>query len=400
MELVGRRAEREAVERLLAEARAGRSGSLTVLGEAGIGKTALLEHARQDGSPVRVPGGERDRPPVRDPVRVRRPPPAVHAAPGTPRRVARAAAGSLSVRRSAQQAGAAPDRFLVGLAVLNLLSEVAEEQPLLCIVDDAHWLDEASAQVLAFVARRVAAERLALLLCARDPTDDGDLRSYAGLPELRLDGLGDSDARTLLVAAVRTPLDDEVRDRIVAEARGNPLALLELPRSAPPGQLAGGFELPDALSVPRRIEEMFHQRSRDLPSETQLLLLRRGCRPDRRRGAAVARGRRAGDRVPTQPSPPRRQGCWRSTAASGSATHWCARPSTRRCSEPDRRRVHGALAAATDPGSTRTGARGTARRRCWAPTRRPPPTWNARPDGRGPAVAWPPRLRSCSVRSS
>ena len=348
MELVGRHAERESVERLLAEARAGRSGSLTVLGEAGIGKTALLEHARQEAarSGFRVEsaiGLQSETQFAFGALHQLCTPLLGHldALPEPQRIALRTAFG--------EQAGAAPDRFLVGLAVLNLLSEVAEEQPLLCIVDDAHWLDEASAQVVAFVARRVAAERLALLLCARDPTDDGDLRSYAGLPELRLDGLGDSDARTLLVAAVRTPLDSEVRDRIVAEARGNPLALLELPGSAQPGQLAGGFELPHALSVPRRIEEMFHQRSRDLPSETQLLLLLAAADPT---GDAALLWR-AAETLGIEPH-----------AAESAEEAGLLKIDSRvrfrhplvrsavygACSEPDRRRVHGALAAATDPG--------------------------------------------------
>src|SRR5690606_34828445 len=168
--------------------------------------------------------------------------------------------------------GAAPDRFLVGLATLHLLAEVAEEGPLLCLVEDAQWLDQASAQVLAFVARRLAAERIALVFALRDPTDR-DVRAFDGLPELRLNGLGPTDAQALLAAAVGTPLDERVRDRIVAEARGNPLALLELPQSALPAQLAGGFELPDVLSVPRRVEDSFRQRSGSLPADTQLLLL-------------------------------------------------------------------------------------------------------------------------------
>ena len=149
-------------------------------------------------------------------------------------------------------AGTAPDRFLVGLAALNLLAEVAEKGPLLCLVDDAQWLDQASAQVLAFVGRRVAAERVALIFGLRDPTDR-DVHPFFGLPDLRLDGLGEIEARALLAVAVGAPLDDEVRDRIVAEARGNPLGLMELPRSAPLAHLAGGFELPDRMSVPRRV---------------------------------------------------------------------------------------------------------------------------------------------------
>ncbi|HEX5917166.1 MAG TPA: AAA family ATPase [Nocardioides sp.] len=349
VDLMGRRAEREAVERLLAEARDGRSGSLVVRGEAGVGKTALLEHA----GTVAALSGFRVETSIGLQSESQFAFGALHqlCTPLLGRLDALPEPQQIALRVAfGQQAGAAPDRFLIGLAVLNLLSEVAEEGPLLCIVDDAHWLDEASAQVLTFVARRLAAEQLAMLLCVRDPTDDGDLRSVVGLPDLRLTGLGESDARALLAAAVRTPLDDEVRDRIVAEARGNPLALLELPRSAPPARLAGGFELPHALSVPRRIEEMFRQRSRDLPSETQLLLLLAAAEPT---GDAAVLWR-AAEKLGIEPE----------TAAPAEAAglleidsrvrfrHPLVRSAVyRACSEPDRRRVHGALAAATDPQS-------------------------------------------------
>ena len=127
--------------------------------------------------------------------------------------------------RSAWSTGAAPDRFLVGLAVLSLLSEAAERQPLLCVVDDAQWLDRASALVLAFVARRLLAEPVALVFATREPGEE-----FRGLPELLVGGLGEGDARELLGSVIRGPLDERVRDRIVAETRGNPLALLELPR--------------------------------------------------------------------------------------------------------------------------------------------------------------------------
>ncbi|MFD0816959.1 AAA family ATPase, partial [Micromonospora zhanjiangensis] len=269
--LLGRRAERDTVKQLLIQAHAGHSGTLVVRGEAGIGKTAILEHARDTATR----SGYR-----------------VESAVGAESETQFAFAGlhqlcaplldRVGVLPEPQQAalgvafgmrgGAAPDRFLVGLATLNLLAEIAEEQPLLCLVDDAQWLDEASAQVLAFVARRVAAERMALVFAQRDASTN-EVHLLSGLPELRLDGLGDKDAEALLAAAVRTPLDDEVRERIIAEARGNPLALLELPRGTPPTQLAGGFELPDTLTVPHRVEDEFRRRSGSLPPDTQLLLL-------------------------------------------------------------------------------------------------------------------------------
>ncbi len=271
VEFLGRRAELEAVEQLLAGARAGRSAVLVVRGEAGIGKSALLERAGDTASTSgfrveRSVGAESETnfafsgvhqlcAPLLDRT----------GALPEPQQAALGVAFGL-------RAGAAADRFLVGLAVLTLLAEVAEEGPLLCLVDDAQWLDQASAEVLAFAARRLAAEQVALLFAVRDP-GEVEVRAFAGLPELRLDGLGEADARALLNAAVRTPLDAAVRDRIVAEARGNPLALLELPRAAGPAGLAGGFELPGVLSVPRRIEDAFRHRSAGLPAETQTLLL-------------------------------------------------------------------------------------------------------------------------------
>ena len=138
--------------------------------------------------------------------------------------------------------GDAPDRFLVALAALSLLAEVAAERPLLCLVDDAQWLDAASRQVLGFVARRLLAESVAIVFAVRDPTDE---RELAGLPELALGGLADDDARALLATVIPGRLDERVRDRLVAETRGNPLALLELPRGLAATQLPGGFGLPE-----------------------------------------------------------------------------------------------------------------------------------------------------------
>lgn len=167
---------------------------------------------------------------------------------------------------------AAPDRFLVGLAVLTLLSEEAEGSPLLCLVDDAHWLDQPSAQTLAFMVRRLSAESVVVVFAASEPRDE-----LRGLPELVVEGLTDADARELLGSVVPGRLDERVRERILAEAGGNPLALLELPRRLSPAQLAGGFGLEavmsDAGSVAGRIQESFLRRLETLPAETQLLLL-------------------------------------------------------------------------------------------------------------------------------
>lgn len=345
-DLLGRRAEREAVEMLLSRARAGHSGTLVVRGEAGIGKTALLELGRDaaasSGFRVESSTGVEAETQFAFAGLHQLCAPLLDRAEALPD-PQRSALGVAFGRRD----GVAPDRFLVGLATLNLLAEVAEEGPLVCLVDDAQWLDQASAQVLAFVARRVAAERMALVFALRDQAD-GESLAFAGLPELRLGGLGESDARALLTGAVHAPLDDGVRDRVVAEARGNPLALLELPLSAQPAQLAGGFELPDVASIPRRIEDSFQRRSVSLPPETQVLLLVAASEPT----GDTALLRRAAEHL----------GIARDAAAPAEAAglleidtrvrfrHPLVRSAVyQAATPPDRRRVHGALAAATDP---------------------------------------------------
>jgi DNA-binding CsgD family transcriptional regulator len=170
--------------------------------------------------------------------------------------------------------GPVPDRLLVGLAVLGLLSEMAAERPLVCLVDDQQWLDHASAQVLAFVARRLGAESMGLVFAA--PVPAGDL---AGLPELVVGGLREEDARALLGSALTAPLDERVREQFIAETRGNPLALLELPRGLTAAELAGGFGLPSALPLPGRIEESFRRRVEALPDQTRRLLLLAAAEP-------------------------------------------------------------------------------------------------------------------------
>jgi predicted ATPase len=160
-----------------------------------------------------------------------------------------------------------PDRFLVGLAVLSLLSDASEERPLLCVVDDAQWLDRASAQVLGFVARRLLAESILLVFGARQPVEE-----LLGLPEYEVSGLGDVDAGALLDSVTHSRLDQRIRDRIVAETKGNPLALLELPRGLSMTQMAGGFGLLRSDTLPGRIEQSFLTRIDALPEPTRLLL--------------------------------------------------------------------------------------------------------------------------------
>jgi DNA-binding CsgD family transcriptional regulator len=175
-----------------------------------------------------------------------------------------------------RSAAPAPDRFLVGLATLTLFAEVAEQQPLACIVDDAQWLDHASAQILGFVARRLLAERIAVVCAARTGAGDDVL---AGLPVLPVHPLGDSDARALLLASVPGPIDAAVCAQIVTESHGNPLALLELPRTWNVAGLAGGFGLPSSQPVAGRIEQSYVRRLQLLPSDTQLLVLTAAAEP-------------------------------------------------------------------------------------------------------------------------
>ena len=263
--LIDRRTERAALDDVLGMARGGRSGALVLRGEPGVDKTALLEWALEPAEGFRVlrAGGvesEAELPfaalhqlcrPVLD--RLDRLP--------RPQRDALGAAFGLI-------SGNAPESFLIGLAVLSLLSDAAHERPLLCVVDDAQWLDRESAQTLGFVARRLLAEPVAFLFGTRERMPE-----LARLQELAIEGLPDQDARELLASVVRGPLDDRVRDRIVAETRGNPLALLELPRGLKPAELAVGFGASPHLPLSGRIEETFQRRVDELPADTQLLLL-------------------------------------------------------------------------------------------------------------------------------
>ncbi len=239
-----------------------------------------------------------------------------------------------------------PDRFLVGLAVLSLLSDVAERQPLVCLLDDAHWLDQASAQVLGFVARRLAAESVVLIFVTRDSIEVPEL---TGLTELAVGPLHDADARALLTSATPGRLDAAVRDRIVAEARGNPLALLELPRAWTPAAFAGGFGLPDGVSVSGRIEESFRRRLVALPDESRRLLLVASAETAGDPNLIWAAAGRLG--IPDSVGGFRDGGriCSRLGRMSGSAIPSCDPWCTLHASTDDRRLAHAALAEATDP---------------------------------------------------
>ena len=271
--LAGRGAQGARLDRLLADARAGQSAVLVLRGEPGIGKTALLGYAAEsaEGFQVaRAAGVESEMElPFAGLHQLCRPMLGGLGRLPSPQRDALGTAFGVSP-------GAQPDRFLVGLAVLSLFSDTAEERPLLCLIDDAQWLDRSSAQVLAFVARRLQAESVVLLFAEREP---GELDQLAGLRDLPLSGLPDDCSRELLSSAISGPLDDRVRDRILAEAHGNPLALIELPHELTPVKLAGGFGLPGALPLPGRIEASFRRRAQQLPAATQRLLLVAAAEP-------------------------------------------------------------------------------------------------------------------------
>ena len=270
-ELLGRRAESAVLDQLVAAVRDGESRVLVVRGDAGVGKSALLDHMARGASNVRIlraVGMESEMElafatlhqlcaPLLDRLRQ------------LPEPQCDALETVFGIR-----VGAPPDRFLVGLAVLSLLSDVSEERPLLCVVDDAQWLDRASAQVLGFVARRLLAESIALVFGARQPG-----RELLGLPEHEVAGLPVAAARALLASAIPARLDRRIRDRIVAETRGNPLALLELPRGLTVTQLAGGFGLLQTGTVPGRVEQSFLTRIEALPADSRRLLLVAAAEP-------------------------------------------------------------------------------------------------------------------------
>ncbi|HUE28316.1 MAG TPA: AAA family ATPase, partial [Solirubrobacteraceae bacterium] len=333
-----RRDEREALRRLLEAVRRGQSRVLVVSGEPGVGKTALLESAISSASGIQVMRAAG----VESEMELAFAALQQLCAPMLDRldRLPAPQQDALAVAFG-QRTGDAPDRFLVGLAVLSLFSEVAEELPLVCVVDDAQWLDRASAQALVFVARRLLAESVALLFATRDPSEE-----LTGFQELRVEGLRDGDARALLGSVLRVPLDERVRERIVAETRGNPLALLELPRGLTPAELAGGFGLLDAPGLSGRIEDSFQRRFERLPAETQRLLLVAAAEPV---GDPVLVWRAAGQLAIGVEAAADTDGLLE-IGASVTFRHPLVRSAVyRAASSEERQAVHRALADATDP---------------------------------------------------
>jgi DNA-binding CsgD family transcriptional regulator len=270
----GRRRECEALDRLVASTRSDQSQVLLLRGEAGTGKTALLDYLTRYAAGCRIARIAGAEPEMEMEFA------GLHqlCAPFLDR-LERLPGPQCDALRTAfsMRDGDAPSRFAVGLATVSLLSQAAEARPLICLVDDAQWLDRASAQALAFVARHLPGAPIAVVLAVRQPDGQQDL---TGLPELPVTGLAESDARALLDSIVIGPLDERVRDRIIAETRGNPRALLEVQHGLTPAELAGGFGLPPSgLTLPRRAEESYRRRLAPLPPATRLLLLIAAAEP-------------------------------------------------------------------------------------------------------------------------
>jgi DNA-binding CsgD family transcriptional regulator len=342
--LIGRRSEREVIDRLLTDVVAGRSRTLVLRGEAGVGKSALLEdlseRVESSGGRLATAVGIESEMELAYSGLHQLCGPFVDRFEGLPVPQREALATVFGVSE-----GPPPGRFLVGLATLTLLADVAEQQPLVCVVEDAHWLDKASAQVLAFVARRLLAERVALLAAARTGIGDAVL---AGLPELLVDPLSESDARALLLENLIGPLDVAICDQIVGESHGNPLAILEFPRTWSAAELAGGFGLPETAPMAGRIEETYVRRLQGLPADTQLLVLAATAEP-------------VGDPILLHTAAKTLEIDMTALDAAVDAglltvgrrvqfTHPLVRSSTyRSAASHDRHRVHRALADATDP---------------------------------------------------
>jgi DNA-binding CsgD family transcriptional regulator/tetratricopeptide (TPR) repeat protein len=342
--LYGRTAECATLDRLLLDAKRGRSQVLALRGEPGIGKTALLEYLAERAAGCRViraAGVESEMEltlaglhqlcaPLLD---------GLGHLPA-PQATALATAFGLDTADPA-------DRFLVGLAVLSLLSEAAEDAPVVCVVDDAQWLDQASAQMIGFVARRLLAERIAFVCAARSGIGDEVL---AGWPELSVRGLGDDAARALLLEGMRGPVDAAVSQQIITESHGNPLALLELPRTWTAGELGGGFGLLDSSPLAGRIEQSYAQRLLLLPAETRLLVLAAAAEPlgdlPLLQGAAETLG------LDMTAAGAAEDAGLLHVGAHVEFSHPLVRSAAyRSASTSDRHRVHQALADATDAGT-------------------------------------------------
>jgi DNA-binding NarL/FixJ family response regulator len=340
--LMDRRSERDALDRLVGAVQAGESRALVVRGEPGVGKTVLLDYlsGQASGSGCRVARAAG----VQSEMELAFAGLHQLCAPLLTR------AGRLPVpQRDALRtvfglaAGPSPDRFLVGLAVLSLLSGMAGEGPLICLIDDGQWLDRASAQALGFVARRLAADPVGVVFAARETGAE-----LAGLPELKITGLHPDDARALLDSALAGPLDARIRDLIIAETQGNPLALLELSRGLTPVELAGGFGLPGATLLTGRIEDSFARQLAALPEQTRRLVQLAAADPSGDQSLVW----RAAERLslPVQAAAPAAEAGLVEFGGRVRFRHPLARSAAYRSAPlPDRQQMHAALAEVTDP---------------------------------------------------
>lgn len=340
--LRGRAVECETLRKLTSTVQSGSSQVLVLRGEAGVGKSALLDVVSESAAGFRciqVAGVQSDMElafaglqqlcaPLMDHV---------DELPDPQREALNVAFG--------RGAGPTPDRFLVGLAVLSLMAAATDDQPLLCIVDDAQWLDQVSVQILAFVARRLLAERVALVFAVRDHPD-----VLAGLPELMIDGLSNDDARALLESVTLGAIDPPIRDRIVAETRGNPLAIVEVPRSVSAAELSGGFWISGKRSSTAAIENDFVRCVQALPVDTQSLLLLAAAEPLGDAALFLRAAARLG--VPVDALAPAEDAGVIEFGPRMRFHHPLMRSAAYRAADlNERRTAHRALAAATDPNS-------------------------------------------------
>jgi DNA-binding CsgD family transcriptional regulator len=335
-----RLSERGVLDRFVADVRAGQGRALVVRGEPGVGKTVLLDYlaGRASGCLVARAAGVQSEMELAFAGLHQLCAPMLELADSLPAPQREALRTALGL-----SAGPVPDRFLVGLAVVGLMSEAAGERPLICVIDDQQWLDRASAQALGFAARRLAAEPIGLVFAARVPGED-----VAGLPELVVGGLPDDDARELLASVLTGPLDEQVRDQIIADTNGNPLALLELPRGLTPAQLAGGFGLSSATPLDGRIEESFARQLTALPAQTRRLVQLAAADPS---GDPVLVWRAAGRlAIGAGAAGPATEAGLAEFGGRVRFRHPLVRSAAyRSASIETRRELHGALADATDP---------------------------------------------------
>ncbi len=340
-DLRGRAAEMRELEEVLAGARSGSAQALVLRGEPGVGKTALLAQLMSEADDVtitRVAGVESDMELAYAGLHQLCIPLLGHL-PDLPE--PQHAALTVAFGRGT---GAAPDRFLVGLALLTLLAVAAVDAPVLCVIDDAQWLDQVTVQTLAFVARRLAAEPVALVFAARDEGAE----PLRGLAELHVGGLSDAEARRLLDDVIVGPVDAAVRDRLIAETHGNPLALLELPRILTATELAAGFGQTGTPQLAGRIEQSYLARIRNLPSQTQRLLLAAAAEPVG--DAAVLIRAAAGLGIPIDMLAPAESAGVIELGPRVRFRHPLVRSAAYRGADLSARRtVHSALADATDP---------------------------------------------------